>query len=187
MTTEHRPIALPSPERRRFLSWGVGAALTLAAAPVLARSGERSLAFYNLHTGESLRTTYWQDGRYLPQELSAVNHILRDHYSNEERPMATALLDLLSDLQQRLALTQPFEVVSGYRSPATNAMLREHSSGVAKHSLHMVGEAIDVRLPHNQLEQLRRVADRLHDGGVGYYPHSRFVHLDVGRVRRWRG
>jgi len=186
MTPEQHTI-LSSPERRRFLSWGVGAALTLAAAPVLARSGERSLAFFNLHTGESLRTTYWQDGRYLSQELAAVNHILRDHYSNEERPMATGLLDLLFDLQQRLALTQPFEVVSGYRSPATNAMLREHSSGVAKHSLHMVGEAIDVRLPHNQLEQLRHAAYRLHDGGVGYYPHSRFVHLDVGPVRRWRG
>lgn len=187
MTTNKHSASPPSPSRRRFLSWGVGAALTLAAAPALAYRSERSLAFYNLHTGESLRTTYWQDGRYIAAELATVDHILRDHYSGEVHPMDTGLLDLLFDLQQRLALTQPFEVVSGYRSPATNAMLREHSRGVARHSLHMVGEAIDVRLPRTELERLRQAAYRLHDGGVGYYPRSRFVHLDVGPVRRWHG
>lgn len=175
--------------RRRFLTLGAGAALALVAGPALAipTVGERRLGFVNLHTGEALQATYWQDGQYIAEELAAINHVLRDFRVSEVGHMDPRLLDMLYVTQQKLALNEPFQVISGYRSPKTNAMLRRTSSGVAKKSRHMLGQAIDVRLPGDGLKHLLRAAYELRAGGVGYYPKSAFIHLDTGPYRSWIG
>jgi len=149
-----------------------------AAAP------ERSLSFYNLHTSEKLKTVYWAEGAYVPEGLAAINHHLRDYRTGEVREIDRRLLDLLYQLHGRLETNQPFQLISGYRSSATNAMLRAHSDGVAQHSLHMDGMAADIRVEGRSLEQIRQTALGMKLGGVGYYP-SQFVHVDVGRVRFW--
>jgi len=177
--------------RRRFLT----AAATAAVASVLPRplysstreitGPERSLVFYNTHTGEQLSTVYWLEGRYIPESLKDIDHILRDHLTDEVINIDKRLLDLLFAIRTKLETHQPFHIISGYRSAETNALLRSHNSGVAKNSLHMFGEAIDVRVPGRALRTFRRVAIGLKAGGVGYYPQSDFVHVDVGRVRYW--
>ncbi len=146
---------------------------------------ERTLAFRNLHTGESLRTTFWAQGDYLDDELQAVNHVMRDHRSGDVHPMDPKLLDLLYALQQSVAVNGAFHIISGYRSPGTNQKLRAQGGGVAKKSLHMQGKAIDIRLPGCPLARLRDAAMALRAGGVGYYAKSDFIHIDTGRVRRW--
>lgn len=176
--------------RRDIIRLGAGA-LTLgglafgAAAPALADIAPRSVAFHNLHTGESLNAVFWEQGEYVPDALSAVNHVLRDFRNGEVHVIEPRLLDLLHTLSARVGTAGPFQVISGYRSPATNAMLHAHSDGVAKSSLHMQGMAIDIRLPDVALDHLHAAALDLRAGGVGYYPSSDFVHVDVGRVRRW--
>jgi len=175
--------------RRNFLKLGM-----LAAAlpfPAFASQGlaapERRLGFNNLHTGEKLDLPYWIEGDYVPESLAAINRVLRDHRSGQVAAIDTGLLDLLHRVNAALGTSQPFQVISGYRSPASNHMLADNSSGVAKHSLHMQGKAIDIRLPGIPLADLRRAGLMLRSGGVGYYPGSNFVHLDVGRVRTWGG
>ena len=155
------------------------AAIPMASAP------ERKLGFYNTHTGEQSSTVYWADGAYQPEGLKEIYYILRDHYSGDVSPIDSRLLDLLNRLSASLDTNERFQVISGYRSPATNAMLSAKSNGVAKHSLHMEGLAIDIRVPGRNLVDVRRVAIALNGGGVGYYPASDFVHVDVGRVRTW--
>lgn len=161
--------------------------LWASAAPRLAQAQERSLAFYNLHTGEKLSRTYWAEGQYLRDELSDINYLLRDHRTDTQTEMDANLLDLLHDLQQLTGTREPFHVISGYRSPKTNAALASQSSGVAKKSYHMRGMAIDIRLPGVDLEQLHKHALAMRSGGVGYYRRSDFIHVDVGRVRSWHG
>lgn len=178
--------------RRGFL---MASAVLLTAGVALPRrafatsaslsSPERKLAFYNTHTGEQLKTVYWADGAYQPDSLSEIYRLLRDHRSDEVSPIDTRLLDLLHTLSDTLDTTSQFHVISGYRSPATNARLASVSDGVAKHSLHMDGLAIDIRVPGRELADVRRAAIALRGGGVGYYPGSNFVHVDVGRVRTW--
>jgi uncharacterized protein YcbK (DUF882 family) len=177
---------LTGPRRREFLL-GAGAGLVLPAPALAALGDSRSLAFDNLHTGEKLDVTYWAQGTYIPGALAEVNTILRDFRTGEKHPIAPDLLDLLALLRGRMDSGESFKVISGYRSPATNAMLREaHAhSGVASRSLHMQGKAIDIRLSSRPLTSLRDAALALRAGGVGYYPASDFVHVDVGRVRRW--
>jgi uncharacterized protein YcbK (DUF882 family) len=177
--------------RRAFLRSALFAATAASMAPAcwaemgaIARP-ERELSFYNLHTDETLKTCYWSQGSYVPDSLAAINHVLRDFRTNEIKPISPELLDLLFEVRQRLSSRQPFHVISAYRSPATNARLRQRSEGVAKNSLHMLGQAIDVRVPGLRLLHLRDVATALRRGGVGYYPASDFVHVDVGRVRYW--
>ncbi len=173
--------------RRKFLV-GAGAALLAPASPALAALGSsRSVALDNLHTGEKLLIEYWQQGRYVQDALAQVNHVLRDFRSGDVHPIDPRLLDLLALLRQNLETSVPFGVISGYRSPATNARLRGENahSGVATKSLHMQGMAIDIRVPGRRLASLRDTALALKAGGVGYYPASDFVHVDVGRVRRW--
>jgi len=180
-------------KRRDFLKFAfthctLGAA-ALGASPLLFAKAnspaERQLAFYHLHTGEKLSTTYWADGDYITQELQSLNHLLRDHRSGEIQSIDTNLLDLLYVLHQQVDKAGAYHIISGYRSPKTNAKLRQQSNGVAKKSLHMQGKAIDVRLPGVELKHLRKVALNLRVGGVGYYPKSDFVHLDTGRHRFW--
>lgn len=159
-----------------------------APGPLLAsEAGARTLAFDNIHTGEKLKIDYWVDGKYLPDALAEVNHVLRDFRTGEVHPIAPALLDLLVILRARLETAQPVSVISGYRSPLTNARLRgerEHS-GVASRSLHMQGMAMDIRVPGRSLASVHTAALAQRGGGVGYYPTSDFVHVDVGRVRTW--
>lgn len=184
----HLPVRLHMP-RRRFLKTCLGFALGTVTAPLLAAiepMRKRALSLYNLHTGELLRTTYWMDGAYLPAELDGINRILRDFRTGEITPIDPQLIDLLFTLQQHLGTRAAVHVISAYRSPATNALLRTRSEGVAKHSLHMDGRAIDIRIPGCELAQLHRAAMALRAGGVGYYPRSDFVHLDTGRVRAWQ-
>ena len=177
-------------ERRRFLA-GAGAALAVApfaaAHAEIAHLGARSLSFDNLHTGEKLSIDYWADGKYIPDALQTINHLLRDYRNGEVHVIEPKLLDLLTILRARLDSREPFQVISGYRSPATNAMLHAESSGVAAKSLHMKGMAIDIRVADRSLQNLHDSALSLHAGGVGYYPKSDFVHVDVGRVRMWNG
>lgn len=167
------------------LTAGVAVSPSVLAKVPATLTRERSLAFYNLHTGESLKTTFCIGHQFLPDSLREVNHLLRDHRTGEACDISPKLLVLLHDLQKLLGNRHPFHVVSGYRSPATNNLLRQHSDGVAKKSLHMQGKAIDIRLPGTQLGKLHRGAVSLKRGGVGLYSQSDFVHLDVGRVRYW--
>ena len=175
-------------KRRDFLRFGTAAAATLLASPAfatVARQPERSLGFYNTHTGETLSSVYWAEGDYLDAGLQEINTILRDHRSGEIYSMDSDLLDLLFVLRSRVDSQQTYQIISGYRSPATNASLRNKSKGVAKRSYHMQGKAIDIRLPGCELETLCNAAVSLKAGGVGYYPGSGFIHVDVGPVRHW--
>jgi uncharacterized protein YcbK (DUF882 family) len=169
-------------DRRSFLKL---AAFALVARPVLASSPERTLAFHNLHTLEKLKTVYWAEGQYIPEALADINRVLRDHRTGQIHDIDLQLLDLLSGLRLKMETTAPFEIISGYRSPATNTMLRSSSSGVAENSLHVKGMAADIRVSGRSLATLRKTAMEMKAGGVGYYPASQFVHVDVGRVRYW--
>ncbi|HEY9148298.1 MAG TPA: DUF882 domain-containing protein [Gammaproteobacteria bacterium] len=154
-------------------------------AAVTPASGERQLKLYNLHTGERLSATFWADGQYVADELAAIDYLLRDHRRDEVAEIDRALLEQLHALQRPFGRHDTFHVISGYRSPHTNASLRKTSSGVAKRSLHMQGKAIDVRLPGVELKRLHKAALAQKAGGVGYYPKSDFIHLDTGRPRFW--
>jgi uncharacterized protein YcbK (DUF882 family) len=189
---------VPEIDRRRFLRMaGLAAAGTgLAAADaallpanalamLTAPATPRRLKFYNLHTGEQLDIVYFENGRYVPQALVEVDYILRDYRQNVVKQIHPALLDLVVAIRRKLHTDAEVAVISGYRTPRTNAMLAAHSDGVAHHSLHMDGMALDWRIPGRTLEQLHRVALAMRGGGVGYYPSSDFVHVDVGRVRYW--
>lgn len=191
MTDKRSPIQIASAtclNRRNFLKLAACTTAALLATPALAKIGplrDRPLAFYNTHTGETLRTDYWAAGKYIPEGLAEINHILRDYRTNEVKAIDPNLLDLLYALQLKLGSRQAFHIISGYRSPATNAFLHANSNGVASHSLHMDGMAADIFLPDQPLHTLRQAALSLQRGGVGYYPESNFVHVDVGRVRQW--
>jgi uncharacterized protein YcbK (DUF882 family) len=174
--------------RRQLLHYGLGLAGAAAfGAPALASGAARSIAFTNLHTGESLNATYWEAGGYVPDALAALNRLLRDHRTGEVHAIAPNLFDLIASLCAKLETRATVQVISGYRSPVTNAALHAHSEGVASHSLHMLGQATDLRIAGIDLGHLRDAAQSLQGGGVGFYPQSQFVHVDVGRVRRWSG
>ncbi len=176
--------------RRAVLKAGLGL-LGAAVAPGsalargLARASGREVALFNINTGERIRAEYFQGGKYLPDAMRAVAVLLRDHRTNAVHPIDPKLLDLLHNLHERLNDSGPFSVVSGYRSAETNALMHEASSGVARHSLHMEGRAVDIRLPGARLSAIDRAALTLKLGGVGYYPSNNFVHIDTGAVRHW--
>lgn len=174
--------------RRTFLKLGMlAASLPAPAMAVQGATGERRLRFHNLHTGETADLAYWTEGGYVAESLAEINRVLRDHRTDEMASIDTGLLDLLHRVSTTLAAPRPFEVISAYRSAASNRMLAERTGGVARRSLHMEGRAIDVRIPGVPLADLQRAGLMLRGGGVGYYPESNFVHLDVGRVRSWGG
>ena len=173
-------------DRRRLVQHGLfGLVASTLAGPALASSPTRTLCMFNLHTGEKLQAAYWEAGQYLDDALGAFSHFLRDYRTSEVHPIHPGVFDILSALQVGLDTDTTIQVISGYRSPKTNAALHEASSGVAAHSLHMEGKAIDIRMPGVQLSALRDTAWTLQRGGVGFYPREDFVHVDVGRVRRW--
>lgn len=178
----------PTLTRRGFISACAAVASSLVVPGAYAGirpHGERQLALHHLHTGERSRITYWADGEYLKEGLKEVSHLLRDHRTGDRYRMDPKLLDLLHAVQQKIGCRGEFHVISGYRSPKTNRMLRNNSGGVARRSLHMDGKAIDIRLTDCDIRQLHRAARSLQAGGVGLYTRSNFVHVDTGRVRHW--
>jgi len=176
-------------QRRSFLK----ASLVLASAsglPVVAKASiatpaERKLSLYNTHTGESVSRVFWAEGQFVPDALQDINKVLRDHRNNAVAAIDPQLLLLLEQVNGKMASNQPLHIISGYRSPESNAFLQANTTGVAKHSMHMDGKAIDIRMPGRNLAQLRKAAMSLRGGGVGYYPDSQFVHMDTGRLRSW--
>lgn len=182
------PIARGQLSRRRLLHVGAAGAIGLLAAPhvALARTSKaKVLSLYNLHTGERIDTEFWFEGRPVPEGLREIDRVLRDHRTGDVQAIDPKLLHLLHALRRKLNARQAFHVISGYRSPATNAKLRERSDGVAKKSFHTRGMAIDIALPGCDLRDLRRAALDLQTGGVGYYPNPGFIHVDAGPVRHW--
>jgi uncharacterized protein YcbK (DUF882 family) len=188
MNTGDREIS-----RRRLIKLGLVAAAasivpynSFAAAKELLND-ERRICIYNLHTKEEVDAVFWKDGEYVPEALKELNYIFRDHYNGSERAMKKDLFNALHAIQRKLQCNEPFHLISGYRSRRTNDMLRKQNKGVSRRSLHIRGMAADLRLPGIKLKALRKAAYDLQMGGVGYYPRSNFVHLDVGQVRFWRG
>ena len=177
--------------RRQFLTrsavLGAGLYLPGSAFASLVAEPERSLSLYNTHTGESLKRVFWAEGAFIPESLAEINKLLRDHRTNDVAPIDPQLLSLLGTITTMVGPGQTLHVISGYRSPKSNQTLAEQSGGVAKHSLHMDGKAIDIRLPGRDLADLHNSAMSLKRGGVGFYPKSQFVHVDTGRVRSWAG
>ncbi|MCW5749910.1 MAG: DUF882 domain-containing protein [Alphaproteobacteria bacterium] len=155
------------------------------AQAAIPRPSPRAIAFENMHTGERLELTYWRDGAALPDAMRRIDHLFRDHRANAVHGIAPQLIDLLHDLRMALDSRAPLQIISGYRSPGTNASLAKASAGVATGSLHMRGMAVDIRLPGCDMAAVRDAAIALGRGGVGFYPRSDFVHVDIGRVRRW--
>lgn len=185
----------PDHGRRRFLT-GMATSMTgalllpassqaLASISATERNSARILNFYHTHTGDKLTVDYHDGTDYITDAVSEINHYLRDFRTDETYPIDLGLLDMLHDLKVMTGHNGTFEVISGYRSPKTNAGLRSKSNGVAKRSLHMQGRAIDIRLSGFDTKQLQKAALKLAKGGVGYYKKSNFIHVDTGRVRRW--
>ncbi len=180
-------------QRRNFLKLGlagvVGTMLPFAGARnVLAASGNGDswkVSFRNSHTGESFSGVYRVGDKYLPDAFERINYVLRDFRTSEVFPMDPYIIDLLSHIHRETDAGDPFHILSGYRSPKTNSMLHRKTSGVAKNSFHMYGQALDIRLPKHSTKKIRNVAKSLKTGGVGYYPRSNFVHIDTGTVRSW--
>lgn len=173
--------------RRHLLKIGFAAAILPSS--VLAQSLEpRRVAVQNLHTGEALNAVYWENGQYVPDAVSALNKVLRDFRTGDVHMMDPGLYDILNAVSAKVEHRGPYQIISGFRSPKTNAMLKKTGGGgVATHSLHMDGKAMDVRLEGVALPNLHKAALSLKKGGVGLYPVSNFVHVDVGRVRTWQG
>ncbi len=175
--------------RRQFAAIGIAATATAIMSPKSALSafsyGPRKLSFRSLHTQETLSTTYWSGGEYNHAAIQSISYLLRDHRNGEVKMIDPELLDMLYVLHELLDSKEPYHVISAYRSPASNALLRRRSRKVAKNSFHMRGQAIDIRLPDRNLASLRDLAKDLQMGGVGYYRRADFVHLDSGSVRSW--
>jgi uncharacterized protein YcbK (DUF882 family) len=177
--------------RRALLSAFAATAITAApffsAAPAYARgAGDvRRLNFYSGRTGESLKVIYWIDGKYVPESIAEVNHFFRDWRNNAVHGIDTRTLDILAAAHNILRVSEPYMLLSGYRSPQTNAMLRSQSRNVAQNSLHLRGQAADVRLRSRTVNQIAQAAISCRAGGVGRYSGSNFVHMDCGAVRDW--
>lgn len=176
--------------RRLLLTLGAAAGasvVTPAWAQALPLAAPRRAILHNLHTGETFNEVYYADGRYLPDALTEANRVMRDWRTGDEKFIDPGLFDALHAIGDRLETRRPFQIISGYRSPRTNAMLHARSKGVASNSQHTLGKAIDVRVEGVELARLKNAALDLGAGGVGFYPVSNFVHVDTGRVRQWRG
>lgn len=176
--------------RRAFLKSSLILAAPTLSIPAFAKTaqaapGERTLRLYNTHTGEKLSTVFWAEGEFIPDAMKDINKVLRDHRSNKVAEMDPELMLLLTAVNAKMGNNKELHIISGYRSPESNAKLHSASGGVAKRSLHMEAKAIDIRIPGKDLKMLQRAALSIGGGGVGYYPDSQFVHMDTGRVRSW--
>ncbi|MGD0305944.1 MAG: DUF882 domain-containing protein [Candidatus Acidiferrales bacterium] len=178
-------IAMGAPRTARSQSSAAKPSAT-EPQPAAALPLDHVLSLYNTHTNERISVVYRHGDAYVAAALSKLDYFLRDHNTNEVRHFDPHLYDILSDLTASVGHPGgEIDIVCGYRTPATNAALRERTNGVAKNSLHIQAEAIDLRMPGVNTLKLRRAALALARGGVGYYPHSDFIHVDVGRVRQW--
>lgn len=146
---------------------------------------ERVICIFNLHTKEYLKAAYWKNGEYNREVLTDVNHIFRDHYTGVVRRIDRHLLDILFDIQQELQLSEPFHLISGYRTASTNNMLRRRNKKTGRKSFHLYGKAADIRVPGISVKEIRRIAFKIKRGGVGYYPRDNFIHVDTGKIRYW--
>lgn len=178
--------------KRRFLKQMMyGSLLAMGGAPIANAAAHRvplshkTIALHHPQTGNQLNITYFEQGRYLKDALLEIDHLLRDYHSGAIHRIDPVLIDQLHDLKQLLGARKPVQVVSAYRSPYTNASLRNHSHRVAKHSLHMEGRAIDIRIEGVPTAIVKKAALAMRRGGVGYYPSADFVHLDTGEIRSW--
>ncbi|WP_260261836.1 DUF882 domain-containing protein [Vibrio intestinalis] len=175
--------------RRNFVKLAGSGLVVASCAPSVALASypdlSRSLALNNIHTGEALETRYYDGQDYLRSELFRLDHLCRDFRREETHPMDKHLFDQISLIQSELGVNSEVQIISGYRSPATNEALRAKSNGVAKKSYHMLGRAIDFRLEGVSLKRVRNIAREISAGGVGYYPRSNFIHIDTGPVRYW--
>jgi uncharacterized protein YcbK (DUF882 family) len=177
--------------RRRFLKGLACGSVLAIGSPKLVQaafsgfSAHKTLALEHHHTGETLKLTYYEQGRYIYGAMDEISYFLRDYHNGAVHSVDPALLDQLYDVKLLLGTSKPFHIVSGYRSPGTNASLRRHSRGVARQSLHMEGRAVDVRMEGVSARTIRNAALSLYRGGVGFYPRSNFVHLDTGDIRAW--
>lgn len=180
----HRVFAaiekVPAPEEVDSHDWQEEAAIILEPGEV------RKLHLYSTNTGETFNEVYWADGDYIPEALEEINYLLRDYRVNAIKEIDPNLLDLLFSINQKLESDSPYHIISGYRSPKTNAALRKRNRRVARNSLHIAGMAVDLRLPDRNIKHLCSAALELRCGGVGYYQKRGFVHLDVGDVRTWQ-
>jgi uncharacterized protein YcbK (DUF882 family) len=177
--------------RRKLLKVGLAGFAGIAAsfAGILPAAARETIGYTisikNAHTGEVFKGVYRVGGYYVPRAFRQINHIMRDHYNGDAHPIDPRLVDVLAKLQKRCDCSEPLTVLSGYRSPATNAMLRRSSGNVAQNSYHMKGQAADIRVPGSPASTVRQVALTLAAGGVGYYPRREFIHVDTGDVRHW--
>ena len=173
--------------RRQLLRMG-GVVIASSACPSLAWShhASRSLNLHNALTRENLQLEYWVDGEFAPEALKELNHFLRDPHNGNVTEIDPKLYHLIYDIANRLKATGIINIMSGYRSPVTNDRLRRRNAAAAKGSFHVKGKAVDIRIPGYSTNAVRRVAVGLNQGGVGYYPRSRYVHIDTGPVRSWR-
>ncbi len=175
--------------RRDFLKGAAGMTLSGLLLPSNLFGGNediRKIHIFNIHTGKSINAVYYENGAYVSDAIYEIYEVMEDYRRHEIREIDNNLIDLLHVIQ-KYAGGLPIELLSGYRSPETNNELRRHRRGVAKHSYHVLGKAADIRIPKVPLHLLKRIAMHLRKGGVGYYPRSGFVHVDVGPVRHWRG
>lgn len=179
-------------QRRSFLKSSALLA-TVLSVPAIGRAAtvaggmphERTLRMYNTHTGESLKSVFWAEGKFMPDAMNDINKLLRDHRNNQIAQIDPKLLFLLDQVSTQVGSNSVVHIISGYRSPESNKLLHENTNGVARHSMHLEGKAIDVRIPGRDLAALHKAALHAGGGGVGYYPESQFVHLDTGRLRHW--
>ena len=181
----------PSANKRRrgLIQAAIGSVISGLTLPLRRASAtvddERELQFFHTHTGERLHVVYKWRNEYVPDALKEINEFLSDFRTGDVAEIDPQLLDLIYDIRTKLGGDGTYEVISAYRSPATNDMLRRRSGSVAKNSQHLLGKAIDVRLTDVELSKLRDTALAMQRGGVGFYASSNFVHIDTGRVRRW--
>ncbi len=176
-------------QRREFLRKSIllGAGLSVSPYELFAYRlpVDRQINLFNIHTGEHLKATYWAKDHFVKSEIDKINHFLRDYRTGDIQQMDIKLLDQLYAIQLIRDTNKPFRVISGYRSPKTNQMLRKSTEGVAKNSFHLKAQAIDINLPGTQLKDLKKLARFLRRGGVGYYPKTGFMHIDTGPIRYW--
>lgn len=177
--------------RRLFIRHGMAAVSAGILLPSTAHAAtrlaehEKKLTLSNTHTGESIQSVFWAEGNFIPEGLKEINHVLRDFRTGEVAEIDPQLLMMVHRLHHTVEASRPAQIISGYRSPKTNAALRKKSNGVAKKSYHMKGMAIDLRIGGIDLKKLHKAAKSLKGGGVGYYPKSQFLHIDTGPVRSW--
>jgi uncharacterized protein YcbK (DUF882 family) len=178
--------------RRRFLKGLAYGSLMAMGSPKFVQAASlglinhtKSLSLEHHHTGENLNLTYYEQGSYIHGALEEISYFLRDYHNDQVHRVDPKLLDQLHEVKLLLGVNKPFHILSGYRSPSTNASLRRHSRGVANHSLHMEGRAVDIRIEGVSTKTIRRAALKVQRGGIGYYPNSDFVHLDTGEMRTW--